>query len=163
VEASGGGVGSTKLELASCPGYDRAVEIIGRRWAGAVVRVMLSGASRFSEIRSAIPGITDRVLSHHLKDLEAIGILTTPPETAGPRCLRPPLNALFRQPVLDSHGSPVVDLGAVYDQHMRHEFVESLAQALMASTAAPNAQLSFWGHPLASLLLFEDLALAMAG
>lgn len=66
---------STEFDSASCPSYDHAVEIIGRRWAGAVVRVMLAGRSRFSEIRNAIPGITDRVLSHRLRDLEADGIL----------------------------------------------------------------------------------------
>jgi DNA-binding HxlR family transcriptional regulator len=65
-----------EFNLASCPYYDRAVEIIGRRWAGAVIRVMLAGRSRFSDIRNAIPGITDRVLSHRLRDLEADGLIT---------------------------------------------------------------------------------------
>lgn len=64
-----------QVDTGECPGYQRAVDIIGRRWAGAVVRAMLAGASRFSDIRSAIPGITDRVLSHRLKDLEADGIV----------------------------------------------------------------------------------------
>ncbi len=63
-------------EPSRCPGYNRAAEIIGSRWAGAVVRAMLGGASRFSEIRAAIEGITDRVLSKRLKDLESQGILT---------------------------------------------------------------------------------------
>lgn len=67
---------AAKVEPAACPGYDRAVELIGRRWAGAVVRVMLGGATRFTDIRGGIPGITDRVLSQRLKDLEAGGILT---------------------------------------------------------------------------------------
>lgn len=58
-----------------CPTYNRAAEIIGSRWAGAVVRAMLAGATRFSEIRDYINGITDRVLSKRLKDLEVEGIL----------------------------------------------------------------------------------------
>ncbi|HEU4867063.1 MAG TPA: helix-turn-helix domain-containing protein [Actinomycetota bacterium] len=58
-----------------CPTYNRAAEIIGSRWAGAVVRAMLAGATRFSEIRDYINGITDRVLSKRLKDLESEGIL----------------------------------------------------------------------------------------
>ncbi len=65
-----------QIESDRCPGYQWAVDIIGRRWAGAVVRAMLLGASRFSDIRAAIPGITDRVLSQRLKDLEADGIIT---------------------------------------------------------------------------------------
>jgi DNA-binding HxlR family transcriptional regulator len=63
-------------EPSQCPAYNRAAEIIGSRWAGAVVRAMLGGASRFTEIRGAIDGITDRVLSKRLKDLEREGILT---------------------------------------------------------------------------------------
>jgi DNA-binding HxlR family transcriptional regulator len=59
-----------------CPTYNRAAEIIGSRWAGAVVRAMLNGATRFSEIRDYVNGITDRVLSKRLKDLESQGIIT---------------------------------------------------------------------------------------
>jgi DNA-binding HxlR family transcriptional regulator len=59
-----------------CPTYNRAAEIIGSRWAGAVVRAMLNGATRFSEIRDYINEITDRVLSKRLKDLESQGIVT---------------------------------------------------------------------------------------
>ena len=63
------------VQPSRCPGYNRAAEIIGSRWAGAVVRAMLGGASRFGEIRGSIDGITDRVLSRRLKDLESHGIL----------------------------------------------------------------------------------------
>lgn len=66
----------SRINVSDCPGYNRAVEIIGRRWAGAVIRAMLGGAVRFSEIRDAAEGITDRVLSQRLKDLEAEGVLT---------------------------------------------------------------------------------------
>lgn len=73
----------TEFDVSDCPGYNRAVEIIGRRWAGAVIRAMLGGAVRFSEIRDAADGITDRMLSQRLKDLEAEGVLlrTVQPET----------------------------------------------------------------------------------
>ena len=62
-------------QVPRCPSYNRAAEIIGSRWAGAVVRAMLNGATRFGEIRSSISGITDRVLSKRLKELEEEGIL----------------------------------------------------------------------------------------
>lgn len=67
---------STSMDPDRCPAYNRAAEIIGRRWAGAIVRAMLGGATRFTDIRAAIPGIADRVLSRRLKELEAEGILT---------------------------------------------------------------------------------------
>lgn len=58
-----------------CPRYHRAVEIIGRRWSGAILRVMLDGATRFSEVKHAIPDITDKMLSERLKELEAEGLV----------------------------------------------------------------------------------------
>lgn len=60
---------------AFCPAYTRAIEIIGRRWTGAIVRSMLSGAGRFSEILAAVPGLSDRLLSERLKELESEGVI----------------------------------------------------------------------------------------
>ena len=58
-----------------CPVYHRAIEIIGRRWTGVIVRALLSGATRFGEIRAIVPGLSDRLLSERLKELEAEGIV----------------------------------------------------------------------------------------
>ncbi len=58
-----------------CPLYHRAIEIIGRRWTGAIVRALLTGDTRFCQIRSTIPGLSDRLLSERLKELEAEGIV----------------------------------------------------------------------------------------
>ncbi len=68
---------------AFCPAFHQAVEIIGRRWSGAILRAMLSGRTRFGEILSAVPGLSDRLLSERLKELEAEGIIerTVVPET----------------------------------------------------------------------------------
>lgn len=56
-----------------CPRYHQAVELIGRRWTGAIVAVLLSedDPRRFSELRAAVPGLSDRVLSQRLRELEA--------------------------------------------------------------------------------------------
>src|SRR4030042_786964 len=59
---------------AFCPYYHRAVELIGRRWTGAILRAMLVGISRFSDLTQAIPGLSDRMLSERLKELEAEGL-----------------------------------------------------------------------------------------
>ncbi len=58
-----------------CPLYHRAIEIIGRRWTGVIVRALLAGTTRFSQIRSTVPGLSDRLLSERLKELEAEGIV----------------------------------------------------------------------------------------
>lgn len=58
-----------------CSSFHRAVEIIGKRWSGAIIRSMLAGRSRFGEILSTVPGLSDRLLSERLKELEAEGII----------------------------------------------------------------------------------------
>ncbi len=60
---------------AVCPLYHRAVELVGRRWTGAILMVLLQGASRFTDIVHAVPGLSDRLLSERLKELEAEGIV----------------------------------------------------------------------------------------
>jgi DNA-binding HxlR family transcriptional regulator len=61
---------------AFCPVYHHAIELIGRRWTGAILRAMLTGTTRFSDITAAVPGLSDRLLSERLKELEAEGIVT---------------------------------------------------------------------------------------
>jgi DNA-binding HxlR family transcriptional regulator len=61
--------------LAFCPYFHHAVELIGRRWTGAIVRALLAGAKRFSEVSGAIPGLSDRMLSERLRELECEGIV----------------------------------------------------------------------------------------
>jgi DNA-binding HxlR family transcriptional regulator len=58
-----------------CPDFHHAIELIGKRWSGAIVREMLPGACRFSELRGAIPDISDRMLCARLKGLEEAGIV----------------------------------------------------------------------------------------
>ena len=60
---------------AFCPYYHHAVELIGRRWTGAILRAMLVGVSRFSELAQTIPGMSQRMLSERLKELEAEGVV----------------------------------------------------------------------------------------
>jgi len=60
---------------AFCPYYRHAVELIGRRWTGAILRAMLFGVTRFSDLAETIPGVSDRMLSERLKELETEGLL----------------------------------------------------------------------------------------
>jgi DNA-binding HxlR family transcriptional regulator len=66
---------STESSELFCPRYQRAVEIVGRRWSGAILRAMLAGASRFGEIQEAIPELSNRMLSERLREFEAEGIV----------------------------------------------------------------------------------------
>jgi len=68
-----------------CPLYHEAVELIGRRWTGAIVEVLLqSGPRRFSELAAAIPELSDRLLSERLKELEARGVVARDVQSGPP-------------------------------------------------------------------------------
>jgi DNA-binding HxlR family transcriptional regulator len=71
-----------------CAQFHRAIELIGRRWTGVIVQALMGGAERFGEIRCAVPGLSDRLLSERLRELEAEQIVARicPPERgAAPR------------------------------------------------------------------------------
>src|SRR5579862_6096678 len=60
---------------ACCPYYHEAVELVGKRWTGAILRVLMDGALRFSEIAQAVPELSDRLLSERMKELERRGMV----------------------------------------------------------------------------------------
>jgi DNA-binding HxlR family transcriptional regulator len=68
---------------ALCTRFHRASELIGRRWTGAIIFLLLKQTCRFATLRDAIPDITDRMLSERLQELEDEGLVerTVIPET----------------------------------------------------------------------------------
>lgn len=58
-----------------CPFYHEAIELVGRRWTGAILRVLMDRPMRFSEVGQAVPELSDRLLSARMKELEARGIV----------------------------------------------------------------------------------------
>ncbi len=67
--------GGREAATCCCPLYHEAVELIGRRWTGAILRVLMDGSLRFSQIGQAVPELSDRLLSERMKELEARGIV----------------------------------------------------------------------------------------
>ena len=58
-----------------CPRFHFAAELIGRRWTGAVLYLLLQAPAGFAQLREAIPGINDRMLSERLRELESEGLV----------------------------------------------------------------------------------------
>jgi DNA-binding HxlR family transcriptional regulator len=58
-----------------CPLFETAFELLGKRWTGLLIRVLLNGPKRFKEISEMIPGMSDRMITERIKELEAAGIL----------------------------------------------------------------------------------------
>ena len=59
-----------------CPYYHEAIELIGRRWTGAIISVLLTREPlRFSDIAACVPDLSDRLLSERVKELERRGLV----------------------------------------------------------------------------------------
>ncbi|MDR7481655.1 MAG: helix-turn-helix domain-containing protein [Armatimonadota bacterium] len=58
-----------------CPRFHRAIELVGKKWTGAIIDALMRRPLRFSELLEAVPGLHDRLLSQRLKELEAEGIV----------------------------------------------------------------------------------------
>jgi DNA-binding HxlR family transcriptional regulator len=98
-----GGGGESKV----CSRFHHAVELIGRRWTGAIISVMLGGPQCFNEMLAAVPGLSDRLLTERLRELESEGlvrrtVLPGPPVrvsyelTEAGKCLEPVIESLGR-------------------------------------------------------------------
>ncbi|TVX98785.1 winged helix-turn-helix transcriptional regulator [Cohnella terricola] len=59
-----------------CPKYESAAELLGKKWTGLIIRVLLGGPKRFKDIKEQIPDMSDKMLTDRMKELEAAGILT---------------------------------------------------------------------------------------
>ena len=55
--------------------FQRAIELIGKRWTGAVVKALIPAPARFNQLLAGIPGISDRVLTERLRELETEGLV----------------------------------------------------------------------------------------
>ncbi|HEX6289840.1 MAG TPA: helix-turn-helix domain-containing protein [Herpetosiphonaceae bacterium] len=62
-------------ELHLCPKYEKAVELLGKRWTGLILRVLCNGPTTFSKIAKTVDKLSDRVLSERLKELEQRGVV----------------------------------------------------------------------------------------
>jgi DNA-binding HxlR family transcriptional regulator len=58
-----------------CPHFHAAVELVGRRWAGAILWSLSDERRYFAELSLAVPGMSDRLLCQRLRELEEEGLV----------------------------------------------------------------------------------------
>jgi DNA-binding HxlR family transcriptional regulator len=66
----------TSVETQKCPRYEHAIQVLGKRWTGLLLDTLMVGPRRFCELTSIVEGLSDRVLSDRLRELEAEGLVT---------------------------------------------------------------------------------------
>lgn len=94
---------------AGCRSFQDALELVGRRWTGAILLAGLRGARRFGEYRAAVGGISDRLLAQRLRELEADGLIDRAVIPSTPVQIRYALSADGEE--LMSVLQPLVDWG----------------------------------------------------
>jgi DNA-binding HxlR family transcriptional regulator len=67
-----------------CPHFHAAIELIGKRWTGAIICALTAGPLRFGELARAVPGLSDRLLSQRLRELEEEGLVGREVEAGTP-------------------------------------------------------------------------------
>jgi DNA-binding HxlR family transcriptional regulator len=67
-----------------CPHFHAAIELIGKRWTGAIVCALTERPLRFGELAKAVPGLSDRLLSQRLRELEDEGVVEREVEPGTP-------------------------------------------------------------------------------
>lgn len=76
---------STSRQTAGvCPDFHAAIELVGKRWTGAIVSALGEGTMRFGELAKAVPGLSDRLLSQRLRELEEAGVVERHVEAGAP-------------------------------------------------------------------------------
>jgi DNA-binding HxlR family transcriptional regulator len=115
-----------------CPLYHEAVELVGRRWTGAILRVLMDGPLRFSEVAQAIPELSDRLLSERMKELEARGMVR---RTVIPG---PPLRVQYELSVMGSELEPALAELQNWARRWLGERAPSTGQTSPAHVATPR-------------------------
>ena len=67
-----------------CPHFHAAIELIGKRWTGAIVSALIDSPLRYGELAKAVPGLSDRLLSRRLRELEEEGLVERLVEPGAP-------------------------------------------------------------------------------
>lgn len=62
-------------EFHLCPKFECAFSLLGKKWTGLIIRVLIEGPKRFTDIKDLIPELSDRMLTERFRELESAGII----------------------------------------------------------------------------------------
>ena len=159
------GMARTRSYEDTC-GIARALDVVGERWALLVVRELLHGPKRFTDLQTGLRRVSPDVLSQRLRELEAAGVVarrTLPPPaasrvyelTARGRALEPALHALGRW----GSGEPLPAGGAELSADAAIVALESLFDEDRAGDLEATVELDLEGERFAATVAGRRLVL----
>ncbi|MET1249272.1 helix-turn-helix domain-containing protein [Sporolactobacillus sp. STCC-11] len=86
-----------------CPKLEKAFQILGKKWNGLIIEVLLVGETHFSTISGSIPELSDRMLSARLRELEGMGIIDRMVDTGYP------IQVTYRLTEMGKEIKPILD------------------------------------------------------
>ncbi|MCA1223645.1 winged helix-turn-helix transcriptional regulator [Streptomyces sp. 8L] len=84
-------------------GITRVFELLGKRWTGPIISVLMAQPVHFAELRRAIPGISERMLSDRLSELGSAGLVVREVDEG------PPLRVAYRLTESGAAMGPALD------------------------------------------------------
>jgi DNA-binding HxlR family transcriptional regulator len=122
-------------------GLARALDVVGDRWNLLIVRQLLIGPARYSELVEGLPGVATNLLADRLRDLETAGVIERRLAEKGNAVVYAltPWGAELREPIdsLIRWSTPLMVRGPGAD-HFRPEWLVVPLRALLAGRAAPH-------------------------
>ncbi len=74
----------------ACEAMTEVFALLGKRWSGLIVAILIDGPARFSQLARLVPGVSERMLSGRLSELARAGLVTREVEEG------PPVNVRYR-------------------------------------------------------------------
>lgn len=121
----------------------RSLDLVGDRWTLLVVRELLPGPLRYTDLKSALVGIATNLLAERLRSLEANGIVERRLDDAGVAYALTPWGAGLREPMeaLGRWGAPLLATGRGEDAFRPRWLTLAVPALLRGVTATPPVEL----------------------
>lgn len=121
----------------------RSLDVVGDRWTLLIVRELLPGPMRYTELKTSLEGIATNLLSQRLKTMEANGIAERRLEDAGVVYSLTPWGAELREPMeaLGRWGAPLLATGQGDDAFQPRWLTLAMPALLRGATASPPVEL----------------------
>lgn len=121
----------------------RALDIVGERWSLLIVRELLPGPMRYTELKTSLAGVATNLLAERLRTLESHGIVQRQLGDDGVRYALTPRGAELREPMesLGRWGAPLVMAGRNGDSFQPRWLILALPGLLRGVSATPPVEL----------------------
>ena len=121
----------------------RSLDVVGDRWTLLIVRELLPGPMRYTELKTSLGSIATNLLSARLKTMEADGIVERRLADAGVAYALTPWGAELREPMesLGRWGAPLLATGQGDDVFQPRWLTLALPALLRGATASPPVEL----------------------